>query len=125
MKGSDFLAFLENSPETKEIIQNMCRKRLFKKAVKKHSLDSKLGLTNDDLVKAFQLMDIDKSGDLSFSEIKKLMHAMDPTIPESEIIQLLKFIDVDEDGKLSFDDFKLIFRQFEKSDSSEPLRNSR
>ena len=113
MLGSDFLAFLETTPETKEQLQNMCRKRLFKKAVKAHSLLNKRGFSNEDLIKAFHSMDTDNSGDLSLDEIRQLMHAMDPTIPENEIVELLKFIDVDEDGKLSFEDFKRLFRQFQ------------
>jgi len=113
MMGADFLAFLDTSPETKEMLQNMCRKRLFKKAVKSYSLFKKRGLSNDDLIKAFQEADEDKDGGLSLNEIRQLMHAMDPTIPEKDIVGLLKFIDLDEDGKLSFEDFKRIFRSFE------------
>eukprot|EP00559_Dactyliosolen_fragilissimus_P008991 CAMPEP_0184864116 /NCGR_PEP_ID=MMETSP0580-20130426/13857_1 /TAXON_ID=1118495 /ORGANISM="Dactyliosolen fragilissimus" /LENGTH=766 /DNA_ID=CAMNT_0027362771 /DNA_START=386 /DNA_END=2687 /DNA_ORIENTATION=- len=112
MQGKHFLAFLETSPETKETLLNMCRKRLFKKAVKAHSLENQHGLSNDDLVKAFHSMDLDKSGSLSLDEIRRLMHAMDPTISEVDIIQLLKFIDVDEDGQLSFDDFNAFFGNF-------------
>lgn len=113
MMGSDFLAFLDNSPETKEMLQNMCRKRLFKRAVKAYSLFKKRGLSNEDLIQAFQEADEDKDGGLSLSEIRQLMHAMDPTIPEKDIVGLLKFIDLDEDGTLSFEDFKRIFRSFE------------
>jgi Ca2+-binding protein (EF-Hand superfamily) len=80
----------------------MCRKRLFKKAVKKYSLEHNRGFTNDDLMKAFELADSNKCGILDYDDVKKLMHAMDPSIPETEIIELMKFIDVDKDGKLSF-----------------------
>jgi len=112
MKSADFHEFLKNRPETKAILENMCRKRLFKRAVKAYLLGNKRGLSNDDLTKAFEEADIDNSGDLSLDEVRKLMHAMDPTIAEKDIVGLLKFIDVDEDGKLNFNDFKRIFRQF-------------
>ena len=102
MMGADFLAFLETSPDTKAALLNMCRKRLFKKAVKKYSLEHNRGFTNEDLMKAFELADTNKCGILDYEDVKKLMHAMDPSIPESEIIELMKFIDVDMDGKLSF-----------------------
>ena len=94
---------------------NMCRKRLFKKAVKAYSLENKRGFSNEDLIKAFEGADVDKSGDLGLDEVRRLMHKMDSTIPEKDIVELLKYIDVDEDGKLSFDDFKRIFRQFEET----------
>lgn len=113
MKGADFLAYLETSPETKDALLNMCRKRNFKKAVKKYSMEHNRGFTNDDLTKAFQLADADNNGTLDIDEVRKLMHAMDASIPEAEIVELMKFIDVDEDGKLSFRDFKRLFRSFE------------
>ena len=112
MKKSDFHDFLKDRPDTKEMLQNMCLKRLFKRAVKNHLIHKKRGLSNEDLTKAFEDADIDGSGDLSFDEVRKLMHAMDPTIAEKDIASFLKFIDVDEDGKLNFNDFKRIFRQF-------------
>ena len=90
----------------------MCRKRLFKKAVKSFSLNNKRGFSNEDLTKAFQEADIDHSGDLGLDEVRKLMHAMDPTIKEKDIVELMKFIDSDEDGKLNFEDFKRLFRSF-------------
>merc|ERR1712008_548959 len=110
MKGTDFHAFLKNRPETKEILENMCRKRLFKRAVKSYLLHRKRGFSNDEMIRAFEEMDTDKSGDLSLDDLRKLMHAMDPTIAEKHIVGLLNFIDVDEDGKLNFNDFKKIFR---------------
>lgn len=112
MMGKDFMDFLETSPDTKEVLLNMCRKRLFKKAVKSYSLTHKRGFSNEDLTKAFQEADLDQSGDLGLDEVRKLMHAMDPTIKEEDIVELMKFIDVDEDGKLNFEDFKRLFRSF-------------
>lgn len=112
MKGSDFHEFLKDRPDTKAMLRNMCLKRLLKRAVKTHLIHHKRGLSNEDLTKAFEDADIDKSGDLSLDEVRKLMHAMDPTIAEKDIISLLKFIDVDEDNKINFNDFKRMFRQF-------------
>jgi len=113
MEGSDFLALVNSSPEMEQSLRDMCRKRLFKKAVKAFSLERKGGVTDEDIVAAFHDADIDKSGSLSLSEVKALMHRMDPTFPVSEIEALLKFIDVDDDGLVSFVEFKRLFRQFE------------
>ena len=101
MVGSDFLAVLDSHPDAAASLRDMCRKRLFKKAVKKLSLEKNRGLTNADIVAAFHEADLDGSGLLSFDEIKGLMHKMDPTIPEQEIRSLLKFVDIDEDGLIS------------------------
>mmetsp|Transcript_3184 Transcript_3184/g.6953 ORF Transcript_3184/g.6953 Transcript_3184/m.6953 type:complete len:1032 (+) Transcript_3184:126-3221(+) len=113
MLGSDFLSVLESSPDAAASLRDMCRKRLFKKAVKTFSLGKKRGLTNDDIVAAFYEADTDNSGQLSFDEIKNLIHKMDPTIPEQEIRSLIKFIDIDEDGLISLEEFKRLFRSFE------------
>jgi len=113
MMGSDFTAFLESYPDTKSDLLNMCRKRLFKKAVKRYAMQHNRGFSNKDLIQAFAHADKDNNGDLDIDEVKKLMHAMDPTIHEKDIIELMRYIDVDEDGKLSFNDFKRLFRSFE------------
>eukprot|EP00560_Eucampia_antarctica_P001865 CAMPEP_0197841304 /NCGR_PEP_ID=MMETSP1437-20131217/46096_1 /TAXON_ID=49252 ORGANISM="Eucampia antarctica, Strain CCMP1452" /NCGR_SAMPLE_ID=MMETSP1437 /ASSEMBLY_ACC=CAM_ASM_001096 /LENGTH=877 /DNA_ID=CAMNT_0043451031 /DNA_START=75 /DNA_END=2708 /DNA_ORIENTATION=+ len=113
MLGSDFLAFLETSPGTGDSLRNMCRKRLIKKAVKKFSLEKKRGLTNDDLIRAFQEIGVDKSGRISFDELRCFMNKMDPSMPDSEIVKLMDFVDVDEDGFLDFKDFTRLFRSFE------------
>jgi len=113
MVGSDFLAVLDSHPDAAASLRDMCRKRLFKKAVKTLSLERKRGLTNADIVAAFHESDSDGSGLLSFDEIKNLMHRMDPTIPEQEIRSLLKFVDIDEDGLISLDEYLRLFRSFE------------
>jgi CRP-like cAMP-binding protein len=113
MVGSDFLAVLDSHPDAAASLRDMCRKRLFKKAVKTLSLEKKRGLTNADIVAAFHEADTDGSGLLSFDEIKKLMHRMDPTIPEQEIRSLLNFVDIDEDGLISLEEYLRLFRSFE------------
>jgi CRP-like cAMP-binding protein len=113
MLKEDFMAVVESSPDLASSLQNMCRKRLFKRAVKQFSLYKKRGLSDDDIVAAFHDADMDKSGTLNLEEVRALMHRMDPNFPISEIEQLMKFVDVDEDGFVSLDEFKRLFRQFE------------
>jgi CRP-like cAMP-binding protein len=113
MKGEDFKAVVEASPEMAASLRNMCRKRLFKKAVKAHSLEKKRGLSDDDIVAAFHDLDIDGSGALNLDEVTVLMHRMDSKFPVSEIQALLQFVDVDGDGQITLDEFKALFRQFE------------
>ena len=113
MRGEDFMAVMNSSPGMAEALRNMCRKRLFKKAVKQFSLEKNRGLSDEDIVAAFHDADMDKSGSLNVEEVRRLMHRMDPRFPVSEIVALLKFVDVDEDGQVSLEEFKKIFRQFE------------
>lgn len=113
MKGEDFIAVVESSPEMASSLRNMCRKRLFKKAVKAYSLEKKRGLSDEDIVAAFHDADIDGTGSLNLEEMRRLMHQMDPKFPMSEIRALLKYVDVDEDGQITLEEFKRLFRQFE------------
>ena len=113
MRGEDFFAVMNSSPGMAEALRNMCRKRLFKKAVKQFSLEKNRGLSDEDIVAAFHDADLDHSGSLNVEEVRSLMHRMDPNFPVSEIVALLKFVDVDEDGQVSLEEFKKIFRQFE------------
>lgn len=113
MQGKDFLDLLESSPETAASLRDMCRKRIFKKAVKKMNVDKRRGFGEDDLVAAFREADVDNSGKLQIDEVRGIMHRLDPNFPESEIVAILKFMDVDEDGSCSLEEFKRIFRVFE------------
>jgi len=110
MRGSDFLDLVKNDPELVESLRDMCRKRMFKKAIKKLALGLGLGLTFHDVETAFKEADKDKSGSLSLDELRSLFRSMDPDYPDEEIVAFLKFIDLDEDGRIGFDEFKLLFR---------------
>lgn len=114
MKAADFLAAIEVNPGMAASLRDMCRKRLFKKAVKQYSLSKKRGLSEEDLIAAFHDADIDKSGYLNLDEVRRLFHRMDPNYPMEEIVALLKYVDVDEDGLLGFEEYIRLFRQFEK-----------
>ena len=117
MRSDDFLKVIESSPEMAKALRDMCRKRLFKKAVKAFSLERKRGLSDEDIVATFYEADLDRTGLLNISELRELMHRMDPTLPMDEIQAILDYIDIDEDGKISLEEFKRLFRQFEKESS--------
>jgi len=123
IRGSDFLAFLDTNPDTAEVMRNMCWKRLFKKAVKAHSIEKNRGVATEDLVRAFKELDLDDSGTISLDELRNLMNRMDPTISEKEIVELMKSIDIDEDGQLDFENFKRLFRSFELAVHGVPTMN--
>jgi len=112
MRGKDFMALVDSSPEMAASLRNMCRKRLFKKAVKSLCLKNTRGLSEDDLVAAFYAADVDKSGKLSLEEIRALVQKMEPNFTDEDARALLKFIDVDQDGYCSLEEFKRLFRVF-------------
>merc|ERR1711933_298822 len=113
MRGSDFIAAVQSSPEATSSLMDMCRKRYFKKAIKKLNRDKKRTFNEDDLVGAFHEADQNNQGSLGFNEIRSIMHRMDSDIPESEIVALFRFLDIDESGSISLTEFKRIFRVFE------------
>jgi CRP-like cAMP-binding protein len=119
MKRKDFLDVVNSSPEMAQSLRNMCRKRLFKRAVKQYSLSKKRGLSDEDIVAAFHDADIDNSGSLNLDEVRRLMHRMDPNFPMDDIKELMKFVDVDEDGSIKLEEFKRLFRQFEDEKEEE------
>mmetsp|Transcript_25416 Transcript_25416/g.60072 ORF Transcript_25416/g.60072 Transcript_25416/m.60072 type:complete len:967 (-) Transcript_25416:28-2928(-) len=118
MLADDFMTVVNSTPHMASALRNMCRKRLFKRAVKQFSLQKNRGLSDDDIVAAFYDSDLNHSGSLDVNEVGDLMHRMDPNFPMSEIQELMKFVDVDEDGEVSLNEFKRIFRQFEDEKSS-------
>lgn len=112
MRGVDFLEVVESSPELAGSLRDMCRKRLFKKAVKKFARDNQRSFTVTGLEQAFQDADVSRTGSLSLDELRVLFRRMDPDFPEEDIVDFLNFIDVDGDGRLDFQEFKLLFRVF-------------
>jgi hypothetical protein len=119
MRGTDFLEVVESSPELASSLRDMCRKRLFKKAVKKFARDNHRSFSVSGLEQAFQDADVKRKGSLSLDELRTLFRRMDPNFPEGDIVAFLNFIDVDEDGRLDFEEFKLIFRVFGETDKGD------
>jgi len=116
MRGSDFLKVIESAPKFDSSLRDMCRKRLFKKAVKSFSKDQHGGFSSDEILATFHLLDksgLDGDG-LSLDDFRRIMRRIDPNLPESEIKATFKFMDVDEDGNFSLEEFLRIFRCFEK-----------
>ena len=72
MRGSDFEEVVSNTPEFIESLRDMCRKRMFKKAIKKLATDMKLGLTFKDMEAAFNEADRNKNGSLTLDELTLL-----------------------------------------------------
>jgi len=114
MQGSDFLALMQSTPDAAASLLDMCRKRYFKKAVKKINRGKQRSFDENDLVAAFNDADTSGDGRLSLDEIRLLMKTVDSNFPETEVVALMKFLDVDETGEVSLEEFKRMFRVFER-----------
>ena len=114
MRGSDFLALLESDPSHANALADMCRKRMFQKAVKSYLLSQGSDLGDTKMARAFHDMDKDKSGTLSLSEVRELMLHMgsNAAIPENDMRELLKSLDLDDDGNVTLNDVLEMSRGF-------------
>ena len=104
MRGSDFFELLDSDPTHSQALHDMCRKRMFHKALKSYLLSSGLGI--HELEKAFHDADKDRSGTLSLSEVRDLMLHMgnNSSIPENDVRELLESLDLDGDGQVTLRD---------------------
>jgi len=114
LRGSDFFALLESDPAHARALSDMCRKRMFQKAVKSYSLSQNSGLGENELIKVFHDADKDKSGTLSLSEVRDLMLHMgnNSAIPEKDMKELLKSLDLNEDGQVTLKDILEMSKTF-------------
>jgi calmodulin len=77
-------------------------------------MKSRIGDTNLDPDKefrdAFKVFDIDGSGSISLSELRKLMEKLGQNLSEAEIRDMMVEVDTDGDGEISFDEFKTMMQ---------------
>jgi CRP-like cAMP-binding protein len=98
IRGSDVLSLVDSNPAYARALGDMCRKRMFQKAMKSHLLSSGLGV--NEVEKSCRDADRDGSGTLSLTELATLMHNMgkNSSIPEKDVKELLDSLDLDGDG---------------------------
>ena len=97
VRGSDVLSLVDSNPAYARALGDMCRKRMFQKAMKRHLLSS--GFCVNEAEKSFRDADR-RSGTLSLTELATLMHNMgkNSSIPEKDVKELLDSLDLDGDG---------------------------
>ena len=66
--------------------------------------------TEEELRAAFEAIDTDKSGDVSFAELKIAIKAINPDADDAAIESMLNFADEDGDMEVSFEEFAMIMR---------------
>ena len=65
--------------------------------------------TNDDVINAFSMIDIDGSGDVTLDEVAQAMQTADVGVSHEDVVYLLEEADLNSDGKISFSEFRNLF----------------
>mmetsp|Transcript_15849 Transcript_15849/g.23258 ORF Transcript_15849/g.23258 Transcript_15849/m.23258 type:complete len:574 (+) Transcript_15849:525-2246(+) len=113
MKAADFYSLLDSTPSMKEPLREMSLRRNLQKALVKHT--GKNFPCSSDLKKVFDAADDDRSGEISYEEVHKMMSILEQEdedyvkMTDDDIQELLVSLDLDKSGTVSFDEFKRIF----------------
>lgn len=59
----------------------------------------------DQIQTAFNLIDTDKSGKISFKNLKQLARELDESLTDQEIREIISEADADNDGEISLEEF--------------------
>ena len=73
----------------------------------------KEGLTEDqkaELKEAFDLFDVDGSGEIDFKELKAAFKALGFQVPKAELQKMFNDVDTDGSGQIGFDEFVAVMR---------------
>lgn len=109
MSARDFSVLLRSN-DMKKSFRDICFRRDFHKAlVEKFGKD--FGKNDEDLRKAFDSMDLDKSGNIGLDEVKELFQMLYPNLKDDDPIyaQALQSLDLKGNELISFEEFKKIF----------------
>jgi calcium-dependent protein kinase len=85
--------------------------------------DLKEILTEENLRKSFNHLDINGEGQIQFSELKKVLVSNGED--EKDLHELLSSLSLEIDGQISYEEFKKIMVSYLKKKSSTPLSNIR
>ena len=72
-------------------------------------------ISTEQLREEFDKLDVDKSGFLEWTELKKVLKGR---LPEAQIFRGLKLVDMNEDGKVSFEEFLNIVNPVEEDEKN-------
>jgi Ca2+-binding EF-hand superfamily protein len=64
----------------------------------------------DQIQMAFEMLDDDRTGKISFKNLKRVAKELGETLTEQEIHEMINEADTDNDGEISFDEFVAIVR---------------
>ena len=66
--------------------------------------------TKEQISKSFELFDADKTGKISFDDIKRISEILGQHLSDEEIYEMIDEADRDGDGFLNFNEFATIMR---------------
>lgn len=110
MSARDFLMLYRSEPEMAQSFREICYRRDIQRAmVKKFGKDFSTSV--DDLRKAFNSLDFDRSGAIELKEIKSLLRMVYPSLSDNDPLfeQALHTLDIDGDEHVKWEEFKKIF----------------
>lgn len=105
MNGKDFRKLLDESPEVKNSLRDLCLRRDFKKAV---VLRLKQEFPYDNPRQAFDAVRGDEEV-LSFEAVAGLLRELDPDTSDEEVSEVVQRLDFTKTGSISYEEFKKVF----------------
>lgn len=108
MELKDFEQVVKSNPTIGEGLRDAVSRREFKKALA-YSTKKPFPSTEEELKEVFEKIDLDKSGEIDFDEIRVLLRQMDKTFTEKDIVEILQSLDLDGAGLIKWAEFKRIF----------------
>ena len=67
--------------------------------------------TREEIIKIFRLFDDDKTGKISFRNLKRVALELGETLNDEELLEMIEEADRDGDGLLNFDEFYRVMRR--------------
>ncbi|EAX91537.1 EF hand family protein [Trichomonas vaginalis G3] len=64
----------------------------------------------EEIQMAFQMLDIDKKGKITFSDLKKVAKELGENITDQELHEMINEADTDNDGEISFEEFVALIK---------------
>ncbi|KAH7301442.1 hypothetical protein KP509_23G026700 [Ceratopteris richardii] len=98
--------------------------KLKKKALRVIAEQVLCGEEVDGIKEMFNAMDTNKTGFLTFEQLKVGLQKLDPQLAEGEIQQLMEAADADGNGKLDYGEFMAVTIHLQRMDNDEHLRKA-
>ncbi|XP_012527178.1 caltractin [Monomorium pharaonis] len=64
----------------------------------------------DEILRAFRLFDDDKTGKISFENLKRVANELEENLTDEEILDMINQVDEDGDGQISLEEFMKLFK---------------
>jgi Ca2+-binding EF-hand superfamily protein len=98
----------KSDPSLREDFRELMMRRDFKKAVCT-AIGKPFPTSHEEIQAAFQAIDKDKSGEISFEELKELVLRFDPTYNEEDIQYMHESLDLSNTQQVTWKEFRRIF----------------